>query len=211
MLSYIKISLLFLLVLLMACGERLVAPDIFALPITYHVGKKPSTVKAGDMNDDGYPDLLVANSGDNTLNYLEGLGDGTFKQPVSMATGREPMAMDVADFDGDGINDVAICNYGDGDVSIILGQKGGIFRMKSTVKVGRLPIAIATGDFNNDEIQDLAVTLRFDKLVILLGVGDGTFKVAEAYKASGTPASLVVGIITVIKIWISPCPSTPRR
>jgi hypothetical protein len=29
--------------------------------------------------------------------------------------------------------------------------------------------------------------------VILLGVGDGSFKVAEAYKASGTPASLVVG------------------
>ena len=37
------------------------------------------------------------------------------------------------------------------------------------------------------------MTLRFHKLIILLGVGDGTFKLAEAYKASGTPANLVTG------------------
>ena len=41
--------------------------------------------------------------------------------------------------------------------------------------------------------MDLAVTLRFDKLIILIGSGDGTFKLAEAYLASGLPARLVVG------------------
>ena len=110
-----------------------------------------------------------------------------------MNTGREPLAMETGDFNGDNVEDIAISNYGDGDISIILGQKDGVFKQKSNIKVGRLPIAIAVGDFNNDEKLDLAVTLRFNKLVILLGVGDGTFKTGEVYKASGTPAYMAVG------------------
>jgi VCBS repeat protein len=182
-----------LLGLISGCGPSAVAPDIFALPVTYKVGKKPAAVRAHDMNNDGYHDLLVANSGDDTLSYLEGLGDGMFKDPQTMSTGREPFALDVADFNGDGSADIALCNYGDGEISIILGQKDGLFKLKGKVKVGRLPIAVVSGDFNNDEKIDLAVTLRFHKLIILLGVGDGTFKLAQAYKASGTPANLVTG------------------
>ncbi|MFQ5450900.1 MAG: FG-GAP repeat domain-containing protein [Nitrospinaceae bacterium] len=188
-----KHFLIVLLGMVLGCGLEKPAPDLFELPVTYPVGKKPAAVIAYDMNRDGYHDLLVTNSGDNTLNYLEGIGNGTFKDPLSLSTGREPVAMDVGDFNGDGTPDIAICNYGDGDVSIILGQKDGLFKLKANVKVGRLPIAIATGDFNNDEKIDLAVTLRFDKMIILLGVGDGTFKLAEAYKASGTPANMAAG------------------
>lgn len=179
--------------LIAGCGLGAEAPDMFALPVIYDVGKKPAAIKAHDMNNDGYHDLLVANSGDDTLSYLEGLGDGMFKNPQTMNVGREPVALNVADFNGDGSPDIALCNYGDGEISIILGQKDGLFKLKGKVKVGRLPIAVVSGDFNNDENIDLAVTRRFDKLIILLGVGDGTFKLAEAYKASGTPANLVAG------------------
>ena len=193
MLHFGRGALLLTLGLVFGCGPSAEAPDMFALPVVYNVGKKPAAIKAHDMNDDGYHDLLVANSGEDTLSYLEGLGDGMFKDPQTMSTGREPVALNVADFNGDGSPDIALCNYGDGEISIILGQKDGLFKLKGKVKVGRLPIAVVSGDFNDDEKIDLAVTLRFDKLIILLGVGDGTFKLAEAYKASGTPANLVTG------------------
>lgn len=179
--------------LLPACGQNEPAPDLFALPIIYKVGKKPAELKARDMNQDGFPDLLVVNSASNTLSYFEAIGDGTFKKSLTMNTGREPVALEVGDFNGDKIQDVVISNYGDGDLSIILGQKDGIFKRKPNIKVGRLPISVAVGDFNNDEKLDLAVTLRFDKLVILLGIGDGSFKIAEVYRASGTPSYLTVG------------------
>ena len=179
--------------LLNACGQSRSVPDIFALPVTYMVGKKPAALKASDMNNDGFPDILVCNSASNTVNFFEALGDGTFKQSFTMNTGREPVALETGDFNGDRIQDIAISNYGDGNLSIVLGQKDGIFKLKTNVKVGRLPIAIAAGDFNNDEKLDLAVTLRFDKLVILLGKGDGNFKLAESYKAPGTPAYMTVG------------------
>ncbi len=189
-----RIFLGFMMVLfLTACGQSEPGPDIFSLPTNYSVGKKPAELKARDMNHDGFPDILVCNSGSDTLSYFEAIGDGTFKQPFTMNTGREPVALEVGDFDGDGIPDIAISNYGDGEISIVLGQKDGVFRQKASVKVGRLPIAVVAGDFNNDEKLDLAVTLRFDKLVILLGVGDGSFKTGEIYKASGTPAYMTVG------------------
>ncbi len=180
-------------ILLAACADNAPPPDIFQLPVTYPVGKKPSALIAEDLNSDGFPDLMVANSASDTLSFFAGNGDGTFKNPTTMKTGREPMALTSGDFDGDGLPDIAVCNYGDDEVSIILSQKDGMFRKKGSVKVGRLPIAIAHGDFNNDQKTDLAVTLRFNKLIILLGVGDGTFKVAEAYQAAGTPAYLTVG------------------
>ena len=178
--------------LLFGCGQSQPSPDLFALPVSYMVGKKPEVVLAHDMNNDEFPDLLVVNSGGNSLNFLEGIGDGTFKDPQTIETGREPFALDVADFNGDRIPDIALCNYGDGNVSIILGQKDGLFKLKTDVKVGRLPIAVTAGDFNNDDKTDLAVTLRFNKLMILLGVGDGTFKLAEAYQVGPTPAYLTI-------------------
>ena len=181
------------ILVLSACVQSEPAPDLFSLPVTYKVGKKPDELKARDMNQDGFPDILVCNSGSDTLSYFEAIGDGTFKKPFTMNTGREPLALEIGDFNGDKIQDIAISNYGDGNISIVLGQKDGVFKQKSNVKVGRLPIAIAVGDFNNDEKLDLAVTLRFDKLVILLGIGDGSFKTGEVYKASGTPAYMAVG------------------
>lgn len=197
MTKLVRLKIKFLVFLLVAlilsgCVQSEPSPDLFALPVTYIVGKKPEVVIARDMNNDEFPDLLVVNSAGNSLNYLEGIGDGTFKTPQTIETGREPFALDVADFNGDGIPDVALCNYGDGNVSIILGQKDGLFKLKTDVKVGRLPIAVAAGDFNNDEKTDLAVTLRFNKLIILLGVGDGTFKLAEAYQAGPTPAYITI-------------------
>ncbi len=183
----------FLFIVVSACTENRPAPRLFNVPSAYSVGKKPSSLVAEDFNSDGYPDLMVSNSAGDSLTYLAGNGDGSFMAPVTMKTGREPMSLATGDFNGDGLPDVAVSSYGDGEVSIILSQKDGMFRKKTSVAVGRLPIALASGDFNNDKIADLAVTLRFDKLLILLGVGDGTFKLAESYQASGTPAYMAVG------------------
>ena len=176
-----------------SCVQSEPAPDLFSLPTVYKVGKKPDELRAHDMNMDGFPDILVSNSGSDTLSYFEAIGDGTFKYPFTMNTGREPLAFEVGDFNGDKIPDIAVSNYGDGNIAIILGQKDGVFKQKSKIKVGRLPIGVSVGDFNNDAKLDLAITLRFDKLVILLGIGDGSFKMGEVYKASGTPSYMSVG------------------
>ena len=45
---------------------------------SYITGKSPYSVAIGDLNNDGHPDLAVANYLDNTVSVLINQGDGTF-------------------------------------------------------------------------------------------------------------------------------------
>ncbi len=69
-------------------------------------------VAVGDVNEDGFPDLLVLNYGANTL--LINNGDGTFVD-ASDRLGANPQdwstSAAIADLDGDGFSDIAIVNY----------------------------------------------------------------------------------------------------
>jgi hypothetical protein len=57
------------------------------------------------------------------------------------------------------------------------------FQTRSMTRIGSAPICIAVGDFNNDGKLDLAVAnyLPINEIVILLGNGDGTFRVGASY------------------------------
>ena len=55
-----------------------------------------------DLNEDGKPDLILANLSANHVTVLLGNGDGTFPTSKSYAAGAEPICVAVADFNGDG-------------------------------------------------------------------------------------------------------------
>ena len=50
-----------------------------------------------------------------------------------------------------------------------------------------------SGDFNRDGISDLAVTMRYHKVMILLGKGKGRFKNPAAIPVKGQPTAIVLG------------------
>jgi hypothetical protein len=82
------------------------------------VGNHPTAIAAGDMNEDGFLDLVVANSMSNTVSVLLGDGTGNFAPVVSQfsppfSTGQYPMAVVLGDFNHDGRLDIATANaYG---------------------------------------------------------------------------------------------------
>lgn len=157
------------------------------------VGTQPDLVAAGDFNNDGIVDLVVANSGENTISALLGKGNGTFQLPVKFSTGRSPYAIAVGDFNGDGNLDVAVTNRDDNTVSVLLGNGDGTFRAQTTYAVGNSPLGIAVADVNLDGNADVVVANTSDSTIgILLGNGDGTFQPEVAYPAGSLPYGIAV-------------------
>lgn len=161
------------------------------------VGNQPDAISAADFNEDGYPDLVVANSTDGTLSILLNNGAGSFTVSSTQTVGGSPYAIAIGDFNRDGHQDIAVANAIGNSVTILLGDGTGNFTSAgSPVMTGSTPTAILTADFNNDGYLDLAVANYFDSsLSILYGNGNGGFTAgATVTLADGaSPLSIATG------------------
>jgi hypothetical protein len=165
------------------------------------VGKSPTSVVVADFNNDGFLDIAVTNSVDNTISLFRGNGDGTFTQfPASpfALTNKAPIAETgpvamVSGFFGNAVNqtnemDLAIVNKSSNNVTILLTSvdvnKNVTFleATNSPIAVGNTPVGITTGDFNGDGAADFAVVNQADNTVsVFLGSTNenGTFVAAN--------------------------------
>ena len=166
---------------------------------TLEDGQGLRSFAVGDFNGDGILDLVVEDTGVDTLTVLFGNGDGTFTAgPSTPISGGSIVA--VGDFNGDGILDVAMLG---GEVTVLLGDGTGSFpHAVSSGNVPGNPAGVAVGDFNGDGILDLVVitpeqgvVTLFGGVTTLLGKGDGTFTtVTPLYPQVGQyPGGVAVG------------------
>jgi hypothetical protein len=148
-------------------------------------GGSPSWVVVADFNNDGKPDIAVANEpGPNAIlpvtggppaksvSILFGNGDGTFQPSIDTPTSGA-LAIAAADFNGDGNLDLVVLTGSSTPVQILLNKGSGTFAVSDTSVVG-FPNVI-TGDFNRDGKQDF-LTGGWE----MLGNGDGTFAFGQA-------------------------------
>lgn len=145
-------------------------------PTTLKVGKFPSSIAAGDFNQDGKWDLAVSVTGENKTGakicVWLGNGKGDFQSPIEIDQGRNPGAIQVADLNGDGISDLITGNYVDYPyLCVLIGKGDGTFQPPAESNAKVYPQDIAVKDFNGD--GNLDFLFCGGGLTLFLGNGNG--------------------------------------
>lgn len=151
----------------------------FAAQVKYSAGTggpDPVSIAAADVNGDGYPDLIVADSGTNSVAVLINAGNGTFKAAVAYKVGKSPSAVAVGDLNGDGFPDIAVTDSGDNTLYVLTNSGTGTFTTTYTGSTGGTPTDIVIANFNGGGLNDIAYTNESTNQVeVLLNQGNNTF------------------------------------
>ncbi len=163
----------------------------------------PGAILLADMNGDGIPDLIVANSGANNVLVYPGLGNGQFGPPVNgtqgFPVGTDPTGLAVADLNGQ--PDLLVADTGSNDVSVLLGQgSGSSWTMipGPRIQTDAGPVAVAVGNLLGANQTDLAVANSgANNVQIFPSVGGGFFndqpQATKTYAVGQAPSSLFLG------------------
>ena len=184
------------------------ATPSFASQATFAVGYGPTSLAVADLNGDGLPDLVVANSRDNDVSVLlntttPGADVPTFSPQQTFATGMQPISVAVGDFNGDGRPDLAVANFTDETVSVLLntttpGTSTPTFAPQQTFATGMEPVSVAAADLNGDGLPDLVVANYGDSTVSVLlntttpGAAAPSFAPQTTVATGPYPASVAV-------------------
>jgi hypothetical protein len=154
----------------------------FQPAVSYDSGADyPRSVAIADVNGDGIPDLIVANSEsangspEGMIAVLLGNGNGTFQTAVTYdAGGVYSYSVAVADLNGDGVPDIVVSenqsevNCGicfPSYIGVLLGKGNGTFRRAVTYSAGGyFGTSIALADVNGDGRLDVLVASECDQL-----------------------------------------------
>ena len=152
----------------------------------------PELFSVGDLNGDGFPDLIESEAEEAGLQVLLGRGDGTFKIGVVAQSGINNPPPFVADVNGDGKPDILLGL----SPEVELGNGDGTFGAITQYGVSPYPACMfhdIDGDGHLDAVCGSSFTLP--SLTVLHGNADGTFNTApidtQSFSTTAAPATFM--------------------
>lgn len=169
----------------------------FKAATSYDTGDSPDRIDMGDLNSDGYQDIIVNDYFEPAGLVLLGNSNGTFKAGISftLSTGNQT-AVRLYDVNKDGKLDYVSSSYTSPQSYIFIGLGNGDGTFQSKINVGtnsggnnqwQEP---AMGDVDGDGDIDIVVAGgTLNEVAVFLGNGDMTFKARVTYAAGTSPFS----------------------
>jgi hypothetical protein len=179
------------------------------------VGSEPFDLVMNDLDGDGLDDVLVGNSGSNTVSVLLGQSDGALGDPQMFEAGVNPQSLTLLDYDGDGDHDLAFRSYNDVEQSTVTLLSNdtvpgtGIMAWGEDwiIHEGTAVSLVASGHINADAIADLVTVLapaglRGEQSTVL--IRSASVGVPCEGDANGDQVVDVNDILLVISAWGTP-------
>ena len=167
---------------------------MFSSGAHFTVGSSPVAIATGDVDNDGIPDIVTANSGGSSVSILLGSGGrGVMDAPTrDVAVAGSSRDVAIGDVNGDGFADIISAN---GSISILWGDGDGTFdsASRTDLSVGGISI-VEVADLDGDGNLDIAASGRNSSSVLSIfwGNGDGTFETSSV-STGGTVSTFSVG------------------
>ncbi len=163
----------------------------------YNVNLWPKGLVSGDIDGDGYKDLMVVNEGPNTVSLLHNDRDGTFTALSEFDVADRPIGVDSADLNADGREDMVVTTGNSANYSVFLGKPDGTLPNVKNYNLPTYPNGFTAGDFNGDSIYDVAVSLQptaeIGQIGVFLGNGDTSFTAGDTYTVGRWPSGVTSG------------------
>ncbi|CAF1358358.1 unnamed protein product [Rotaria sp. Silwood1] len=174
----------------------------YAFTYTHSMGanSKPYALAMGNFDNDNKPDVVVANSGTNSIVVLRSYSNFLSANQNKYSTGTLwfPNCLAVGDFNNDQILDIIVAGSFSNYIIFFFGYGDGDFIYQEAISLEGLsvtPYLVVVNDLNNDGNTDLVVTTYDNnQILIYLGRGNGDFykKFIYATEVSSFPTSIIL-------------------
>jgi len=143
---------------------------------SHTVGMSPAHVQHGDLNADGFTDLVTCSAAASSVSVLLGDGAGGFSAPSSynVTSGAQPKWSEMGDMDNDGFVDIVVAESTTNSIAILKGDGTGNFypALSYPVTGASNPTSLALTDMNGDGKLDVVVAnFNSSTVSVLLNTG----------------------------------------